>query len=476
MIISHGLIALPCSETKYYRDLLGVVNGWIPLFNNKVPTDTLSYVISEDRKTLTTCILELDISSITGSVKIIKDGQLITFELDGRLLSDDTQMIFIRAPLPLSCLKGVLFQDKEDVEDFEIRVKALSNVVLENIKLRSTKADQKKFSLERNKEIFDGFVQEHSWLPVDMPSCSTIDYPKVYAYGGMLSVLFYYAKNGPLSNFHYQNICDAYKSNIDEEVGSGAALISDYFVNKAETDQEKNSKKKIYHRVIKTAIEGTEKTFKNDLLNILDNSDWDKEKEKTRAAFLAKILRDYEFNTANEPVSQQFKVAKTELGKMLLILFVREDSDSLAKYTTVSFSEEEYIVFAMIFGIRDKFNKLPTWLKKYRGLQDFISTKMAEYAHFLLEDDIKFNKSDSPPTVWELIEKKVSKKTIKVLGIEHCIKTIMPKFTFSVSDKDGKVTYPSFIEPTYKVENDKYFNEISSRLVTDEIYKKLLNK
>ncbi|MFK5927190.1 MAG: hypothetical protein QM483_11215 [Desulfuromusa sp.] len=477
MIISHGLIASPCGLSKYYIDLLELQNGWVPLFNNEIPCEALNHVISEDPKSLTTCILEIDITSITGSVKALKNRGLIDQKLDGNDISDDLQILFIPAPLPLNCLVSILFKNENDLKDFEIDVKSRSNVVLGNIKLKSNKVDKKLFSEKYDQVELVNSVREgekHIWLPGGIPSCSEINYHKVYAFGGMLSLLFYYAKNGSVSNSKYDDICDIYKSNVDDEGSDGASFISEYFVNKLENDQVKSPKSKIYHQVIKTAVEA--KDFKNDLLNILDNSYWDSDKAKSRAEALAEMLREYESNASKKTVSQQFEVAKSELEKMLLLLFVREDSDSLAKYKTVRFSEDEYIVFAMIFGIRDKFNRLPNWLKRYRGLQEFVSTKMAEYAHSLLENDISFNSFNPPPTVWELIDKKVSKKTIKELKIEHCIKTIMPKCDFSFSGKDGKITYSSFIEPNYKIVKDEYFNEISSMLVTDEIYNKLFNK
>jgi len=478
MFISHGLIAPRHGFSKYYKDLLDQWSGWVPLYINDIPDKSLDYVISEDPKYLTPCILELDVTLVGGSAKAAKNGQLVDFDLNECALSEEIEKIFIQAPLPLSCLKNVLFKNKEDMNNFEIDVSTKSNIVHENIKLKSTKADQKLFSLldiedDTPNILALGDEKSPSLPSIMMPTCNEIDYSKIYAFGGMLSLLFYCAKNGSFSNSSFQNISDIYMHSNDDSGSSGPSLIAEYFLNTSESEFDKNSKKIIYHRVIKTAIEGND--FKNDLLNILENSDWTKEKEKERAIDLAKMLREYESNTSKKTVSQQFDVAKSELEKMLLMLFVREDSDSLARYTNVSFSEEEYIVFSMIFGIRDKFNRLPSWLKKYHGLQEFISNKMAEYAHSLLETDIKFNKFNRPPTVWELIEKKVIKRTIKDLKIERCIKTIMPKFTFSVSDKDGKVTYSSFLEPTYMIEEDQYFNSISTMLLTDKIYNKILN-
>ena len=72
---------------------------------------------------------------------------------------------------------------------------------------------------------------------------------------------------------------------------------------------------------------------------------------------------------------------KTLLGKVLLMLFHRENTEALIEYNLDIFTEEDYLTFAAIFGIRDKFIKVPKFLREFEDLQNFISVKMANYAH-----------------------------------------------------------------------------------------------
>ncbi len=477
VIISQGLITSHDGFSKYYKDVLEQHNGWIPIFSNTIPSEALKYATSEDPKSLTACLMELDIIQVNGHIKALKGNQLIDLELKNKSIDDEEIIIiFVPAPLPLSCLSKVLFESKAKQTEFQIDAKNRSNVILNNLKLQSTKADQKLFQRKHeepnllnqadtlNSKDYISFSQE-------LPQSDKINYPEVYAFGGMLSLLFYYAKNGQRSNLLYEKTCTNDTFLSGEDYTEGIILILDYFFNKTITESSPSKKKKMYHGILEIAIVG--KDFKNEILDFLENSNWEEKKVKDRAAGLARMLREYESNLSKKSVSTQFEEAKSELEKMLLMLFVREDSDSFAEYKTVIFEELEYLIFAMLFGIRDKFRSLPAWLKKYNNLQEFISTKMAEYAQQSIKSNLKFKISHKPFTVWEILDKKLEKKTIKALSINNCIETIMPKSNFSFSQKDSKVTYSSFVEPTYNIIKDKYFKEISSLQITNEIYNKL---
>ena len=477
MIIAQGLITSSDGFSKYYKDVIEQGNGWIPLFCNEIPDEDLSYAMSEDPKSLTTCIVEFDIKCISGPVKAIRQGELFNLELGTDPIADDLEIIFIPAPLPINCISKVIFHDKENLDEFKIDVENRSNVVLNNLKLQSTKADQKIFDIKSKEAGNDSALfnetqedNKNTWSSQYISPCEKINYPKVYAFGGMLSLLFYFAKNGGASNALYGKVCDKLSHSIDSE-DEELSLILDYFFKKAETVSTLSLKRKIYHGINEIAVE--RKDFKDAILAFLGNSKWEEGTATSRATALVKMLRDYENNVSKKTVTQQFEGAESELEKMLLMLFVREDSDAFIEYTTVSFTEEEYLIFAMMFGIRDKFIKMPVWLKKYQGLQDFMSIKMAEYAHLSIQSNIKFKSLNNPSTVWKFVSKKMHKKTIKILNLANCVETIMSKADFSVSGKDGKVTYSSFVEPVYKIREDKYFNKISSLKITDEIYNKL---
>jgi len=473
MIIAQGIISSHDGFSKYYKDELERHNGWIPLYSNKVPCDPLKYVVSEAPKTLIACILELDIASINGSVKAIAGNELIDITLPNDNIDEEIKVLFIPAPLPLSCLSKVLFDSKDRLTEFQHEASNRRNVVLNKLKLQSTKIDQKLFNVVTSGACIEKgslFSNTQIQPSLQLPQCDKINYPNIYAFGGMLAALFYYAKNGELSNNLYKNISNSKRPAVANN-SDDIQLIYDYFFTDIVYPFDSELKKRMYQGLLHTAIEGRD--FKNDILNFLENTVWEEDKAKSRADSLVKRLREYESTLLKESVSEQFDRAQSNMEKMLLILFVREDFDAFSEYTTVTFTEIEYVIFAMLFGIRDKFIKLPVWLRKYNGLQNFISTKMAEYAHQSIKSNITFQITKEPLTVWEFLDQKLEKKTIKTLNIDNCIETIMPKCDFYFTQKDNKTTYASFIEPTYRIIKDKYFKEISALQITDKIYNKM---
>jgi len=270
--------------------------------------------------------------------------------------------------------------------------------------------------------------------------------------------LFYFAKNGNKSNGIYQLFFSLEKEYEKQDID-----IYDYF--KSFDINDNDIKKKMDYGLINIAIES--KDFKEDVLDFLLSDVWD-ERSRKRTEELANKLKLFESNM-DKTVSEQFDEAKTPLEKILLMLFLREDSDSLMDYSLELFSEEDYINFAMMFGVRDKFIKMPKELKEFTGLQSFISLKMAEYAHSTMETNIKFKSTVKPLTVMELFNiNSLKKRLIKELEVESCIKTIMPNREYF--SKSGINTYIGFIEPKYETIEEEYFKILSKRKITKKEY------
>jgi len=219
--------------------------------------------------------------------------------------------------------------------------------------------------------------------------------------------------------------------------------------------------------LINIAIES--KDFKEDVLEFLLSDMWD-ERSRKRTEELANKLKLFESNI-EKTVSEQFAEAKTPLEKILLMLFLREDSEALMDYYLELFTEEDYLNFAMMFGLRDKFIKIPKELREFKELQNFVSLKMAEYAHANIESDIKFKSPLKPLTLMDMLNKNsLKKRLLRALKLEHCVETIMPKKDYR-HDK-GKNIYVGFIEPEYKLLENEYFKIISKSKITNTEYNK----
>jgi hypothetical protein len=450
MIIAQGLISNSDGFKKYYSDVLELVQGYIPIFKNKIEQDILTYVVRE-MNDLTPAIIEIDLKKITGIIKKVEDNKLVNIDLKDIANVD---ILFIQAPLPLSVIATMIFKSKEDKNSFEEDSKLYSNVILADLKLSSTVAEEKLF---KSNTLSGGLVNDFKKIEVDV---NEINYKKVYAYGGLLLNLFYFAKNGNNSNTYYQLFL-----NLDKESEKQDIDVYDYF--KAFDINDTDIKKKMDYGLINIAIES--KDFKEDVLDFLLSDIWD-ERSRKRTEELANKLKQFESNM-DKTVSEQFEEAKTPLEKILLMLFLREDSEALMDYTLELFSESDYLNFAMMFGLRDKFIKIPKELREFNGLQNFVSLKMAEYAHHSIESDVKFKSPSKPLTIMDMLNKNsIKKRVIRALKVEEAIETIMPNRDYK--HKKGKNIYIGFVEPEYKLLENEYFKIISTKKIIKAEYNK----
>ena len=448
MIIAQGLISTPSGFSDYYIDALKLFDGYIPFFKNEVQADVLKYVCSEEDG-LTSCILECNLNILSGTCKAIVQGKVISDDIN-ILIKKDIDILLIPAPLPLSCIKNIIFETKDSIKNFEKDAILYSNVPLQNMNLSSKVSDQKLFKTKKKMGID---YEIDTLLDMNISTDIDLDYQKVYAYGGMMANLFYFSKNGQKSHDAFMNCIIV---NTKDEMKDFSFILDNLYSNELIKYPE------LYNSLLNTAL--YKKDFKEGVIEFLELA----------APNIAEKMKSFE-QGSDKPISEEFKDAKTMFGKILLMLFIREDSDSLIDYHLEVFSEEDFVNFAILFGIRDKFIKVPKFIKEFKNLQTFISIQMAEYAHILLDNNnIKFNfKSNNVTTIFDMLKSNRFKEYIaKELEIETCFQTIIAKSNYTVIN--GQPIFSGIVMPKFKLLEDNYFKSISKIKLTN--YNKYIEK
>jgi hypothetical protein len=475
MIIAQGLVSSPDGFKKYYEDALELSPGWIPLYKNEIQPDILKKGVSE-REGLIPCIIEFDLSKMEGTVKALQDKRLVDVEIAhmDEDIVDKTEIMYILAPLPLFCISRILFKSNDDKNQFENDAKNRSNVILAGLKLQSTKVDKKLFETSsfNTNQSFEKLLITNSATDNSVgdlfPDCEEINYGKVYSFGGLLSSMFYFSKNGTLSNEIYHNICEL--KDFPESKENDIKLIYRFFEDSKNT--EIKPEEKMYSGLIDIAIKN--KIFKEDVIEFLESDQWDQwgEKYKKRTCDLANKLKDFE-RMAEKTVSEHFQEVKKPLEKILLMLFLREDIDALIEFNRDLFNEEEYIQFALMFGIRDKFSNVPKFIREFIGLQDYISGKMAIYAHRQVNSQMRFNLPRRPLTIMDMLKNDEFKKWFaKQLKIEDCFQTrmIIPtgEYELNVTNRGVEIVFEGIVKtPIAEIDEEKYFRFASTFILTE---------
>lgn len=492
-IIAQGLITEPSGFSKYYSDCLELSPGKVMIFKDIIPEQILEKSVSED-STLDKCILELSFDNISGSVeyfpehvdnKVSKETE--SNESDGDLfkeagkndsesnediqidnvtniedIKNSPQVIYVELPLPLSSIKTIIFSSKVLKDKFISEITPIPNIPLNDLT----------FKIEA--KLFNSFSPV-SIENIKLQPIKEIDYSLVYAYGGLLTMLFYYAKNGELSNklFHSMSNLERIEEKTDENI--------EWICNYYKLDENNENVLSLYRELLD--VVKNSKNIKDEIIQTLEMYTETKYKKRTKE--LSEILMEFVQNPQKTP-SEYFYGAKKPLEKWLLMLFFKDSSEELINYPTMSkvidFTEVEYILFAMIFGIRDKFINLPRGLRGFQGLQNYISLKMASYAHKLRNSSIKFSikKQDVPLTLTDMFEKKDFKILFSKQHKIDCLSSTLklPKGSRTEHNKDSVVYYSGDLHDYVELNiNDKeFYKPMLKKIVSKEDYKKYLTQ
>jgi hypothetical protein len=457
MMVAQGLISSPdgFSPNKYYKDELENYPGFIPVFKNSIPKNTLDLIISE-QENMTACLIEIDLTKITQG-----DAKNQNYEVVEVSINAHDDLLLLLAPLPLSCIKQIIFKSVDDKLSLEAEQKLSSNFILSDLKTHYSKTDEKLFKASNDKESVEFFHKDRvdeNEIESQVGLVKLVNYPRIYAFGGLLTSLFYFAKNGKLSNNIYQDFCTIDKADLADD----KLCIHQYF-NQIENDGILQT---MYSKLLDRLI--SRENSKDDIIMLLEADDWG-EKLKSRTQDLAQMLREFENNETT--ISEKFSKATTPLERLLLMLFHKESIESLIEYQLDMFTEDDYLLFSLIFGVRDKFIKTPKFIREYQNLQNFISSKMAEYAHSELNSGIKFKSISSPKTIWDILNtKNTAKKAGKKLEITDCVQTEMDQ---DFQKQGKKIIFKGYAEQKYKIVETKYFKIISNKNISTETYNNL---
>ena len=197
------------SDDSYIADAMDDIPiGYIPCFSEENLSLALKKSIEEDSY-LESCLLEVDFDKIAHASVwggCIGDLDKVTDQLKSPLknIQNDEKInyILLPAPLPISIVKNIFLQNtevKKDVQSaYELKFNTSNKRSIFKTRLRL-------FNQKENQiPSMEGIAE--SWQAEER----SIDYKKVFSYGGALGLLYYQTKNGVKS----QKIFDFYREEV----------------------------------------------------------------------------------------------------------------------------------------------------------------------------------------------------------------------------------------------------------------------
>jgi len=416
IFLSSGLMfdAKGFGKDKYMKDGMdGEPTGYIPFFSegNLESAIKKSY---EDDENLTCCIIELDPSKLLNTIavyskdpsQLYENGKFSYVRTDVSSITGDIQynQIQIPSPLPLQCIKNIIFKDK-DVKDTNVKYlegefgSFPSKFFIESSKLFEVDAQTEGFPTLSDSDL------KFTPLPEN-----DINYDKVFSLGGMLALMFYQTKNGTGSVGYFKDVCNL--NVLAEQDHKELELINNYFYSLNNNEEYEQ----LCFELLNLLSKGSVSEIKYEILNYLESAVHFNEL-KGFVEQAAKILRSIEERTIKKSPEEYFttlmdKYEGTKDSKkifMLLVMyFFRDKTETMLKFYHEGFKEIDYILFAMFFGKGCRYIGLPKEVKKIKGLSFYISNRMAEYHHLSDSSEPFFKKVSAPKYVIGGLIKKTS--------------------------------------------------------------------
>ena len=490
-ILAHGLICGPAGYKKYYSDISGSFPGFIPIFcnGNDGHKKALTKAKEEDTN-LDLCLLEINLNQIQSGKVYLTDNEPVDI---GQCHDPSIDTIYIPAPLPLSCVKQVIFGNSKAKDTFTGDIKSYGDTPRGALTLAVAKKPEQKLFKEEQTGMFGDSKNTEAERPLFRQNTCSFhqNYNNIYSFGGLLCTLFYFAKNGSTTNSALEDcikVKELENNDKKDEFKSLFCRLNNYFHHR--TDHIKDNKPQfiILDRVMDDLVEQEKNDHVTSIVNFLNSADaFYEEEKKSRAKELAKRLADFYNNKIDSKASTVFFESRSKFEKILLLLAYRDDVAGLIETDIANlevFDEKDYIIAAMLFGARSKYHKIPTFLRQYPGIQGYMSYLMAQYAHTTGNTGITFKNPPVPVTIMGMVAPK-RREPSKKLGflswlcnehkkLQDCFKTIMPNKKF-VNEK-GKSTYDGIVLPEINIKEQEYFNVMSKIKIDDKFYETILKK
>lgn len=459
--------------------------GFLPCLSEDNLSEALKLAKREDEN-LIACLVEIELKNIRFEHFFVKSRKSREFErVDKKGFTPiDAVEILLPSPLPLSCIKNIFLSDaknqKRVVQEFTLAFGEFSKDFFKSdAKLFKEKLSPSDKDLASEPDPNRETVQLKDILDREL------NYKKVFAYGNALFLGFYQTKNGRLSS----ELFEAFASNkLEEDKYHHLCPLASWVFN-----NQNESKLALFYSLVFDLIVAEDElgTVHYDLLKLFENRT-QLPPEYAHVSGLAIRLRQILERTYEDTIDAYFsKLIKTSSSNeiwsskiflLISLIFIRDHSETLLKFYHELFTEEDYFLFAVFFGLIKGIRTTPKEIKKIAGLRDWVSFKMAELMHQSNSGVIVFEKGPSSPA---LIHKKYLKKSsvpkiqdalqrfcshIKVDEAEVIAWKLVPKDEYKVNS--GAITFSKRPSLYAEVDNKRLESLMLVKSIkeTDELF------
>jgi hypothetical protein len=375
-MLAAGMLMGPAGfGGKHYRDPSSEVPGLIPIFRGVSPETAIQQTVSE-QKHLRACLAEIDLVGLTGPARLIShDGTVRTGTLP-LSIDSKTAALLVPAPLPITLVTRLVFRSAVDRKEFQASASNFANIDLTGLNIE---VDEQLFSSARPMVWpLHGQPQDTKKVVVDQPLA------RGGAIGGIVAILYQLANRSDLC-------CSAYR------VASGSGVDGDLdaiqldpvlaelgpWIESGGPRGEAPVQARLYWGAVQALVDarrgGSTEGPVDIVLGFLEGQITEV-KGTGHQPRLERLISDMRstFGLGGGTVSQLFERHKGGLSRPVLLFCLRERCADLLEFSHPDLRDEELVLAAILFGVRDGWIGLPIESRTPKALSQFVEHRMFE--------------------------------------------------------------------------------------------------
>lgn len=451
---------------NYMPDSLELFPDHITLYKSKVPHASIAMVKEYD-KNLFECVVTITLKVEESICE--KLGHETPFQ--------------IATSIPTSSISEIKFESQSAKEKFTRAIRnsnVISNQIInikssvypKNLKALILPPKEKDLVSEQDGEI-EGDIsstitnrdETNDFKPdyIEHPSGNSISQPKVSAYGAVIALLFAMSKNGQISN-------ELFKCFVSGElISSNGIDLSNDFIKvfnyfNCNNKEFIDPKIEAFFKILDIIISNSKSTMLDSLILHLQSPASAKvERLQSFFARIGKQMQDIYQSSEERPNSQLVKdlsqsFDKTNIELYLIFFAIKPDIEILLNTQLEGLREQDYLMLAIFYAMRDGYESLPKFIREYEGIEAFTSYKMAQYACSQLNVNFESYKINKPPTLIDLldgnklnIERKQS--ILLKLKLEESVSIELKAKDFNYVN--GAISIPLTAKPKFTLKRDE---------------------
>jgi len=481
-MLAAGLVMEPSGfGRKYYVDPLEAIPGLIPLFRNAIPLKALEQAVSE-RGHLRPCVVLLDLSGVSGDVHVFsREGKIRAAKLPNIRLGKNGVGILVRAPLPLTMFSGIYFQSEEDRQTFETAANDVSNVDLLPYRID---VDESLFSGETTtewppveQELRTKDFKDLKGMSLDRASENNISAQDL---GGLITMLYHCANRSDLGLKVFKRIIGCARNANTDPVQNPFLAELPNWLGEVGVSECSNSRVRLYWGAMDALVAAQQG---NDLLQPVDvvleyfDAQLKQLTGEGDRLNLEKLTADMRsiHGLSSGTISELFQSYKGNFSRSFLLFCLLKDCKDLLEFSHPSLEDGEYLLAAMLFGVRDGWLRQPFEMRN-QSLSAYVSYRMASVAHEKQKSALCLPTTPSPeplrqffavgPNAWSKSQKNAAIEISKASKWLDCIETHIAAAgdtpLVSPKQESGKFIFPGEVTLTIEVRREAFLKRLGA--------------